>query len=129
MFTSDFKQNNAGHVIQLGSVAGREGYAGGSIYCATVSPAYASPTVCIADLLYLAIQKHALRGFTVALMKELVNTPIRVTEVQPGQLHCTFRDIKSSEFRTLHRHGRNMYVSLNLLSFLPTNPLIIKLFP
>ncbi|KAJ9103313.1 hypothetical protein QFC20_004790 [Naganishia adeliensis] len=69
IFVRHFKKNNAGHVIQLGSVAGREGYAGGSIYCAT---------------------KHALRGFTVALMKELVNTPIRVTEVQPGMVETSF---------------------------------------
>jgi NAD(P)-dependent dehydrogenase (short-subunit alcohol dehydrogenase family) len=61
----DFKQNNAGHIVQLGSIAGREGYSGGSIYCAT---------------------KHALRGFTVALMKELFDTPIRVTEIQPGMV-------------------------------------------
>ncbi|KAJ9099245.1 hypothetical protein QFC21_004125 [Naganishia friedmannii] len=69
IFVRHFKQNNAGHIIQLGSVAGREGYAGGSIYCAT---------------------KHALHGFTVALMKELVNTPIRVTEVQPGMVETSF---------------------------------------
>lgn len=31
-------------------------------------------------------QKHALRGFTVAMMKELYDTPIRVTEIQPGMV-------------------------------------------
>lgn len=81
----DFKQNNAGHVIQLGSVAGREGYAGGSIYCATVRLAFLERSLQeLIELILLCYQKHALRGFTVALMKELVNTPIRVTEVQPG---------------------------------------------
>ena len=40
----DFKQKNSGHIINLGSVAGREPYAGGSIYTAT---------------------KHAVHAFTV----------------------------------------------------------------
>ena len=62
---ADFKAKNAGHVINLGSVAGREAYVGGGIYCAT---------------------KHAVRSFTGTLLRELVNTNIRVTEVQPGQL-------------------------------------------
>lgn len=62
--TIDFKARNAGHVINLGSVAGREAYVGGGIYCAT---------------------KHAVRSFTGTLIRELVNTNIRVTEVQPGQ--------------------------------------------
>ena len=43
---------------------GREPYIGGSIYCAT---------------------KHAVRAFTNSLMKEVVDTPIRVTEIQPGK--------------------------------------------
>jgi 3-hydroxy acid dehydrogenase/malonic semialdehyde reductase len=60
----DFKAKQSGHVINIGSIAGRETYPGGSIYNAT---------------------KHALRAFTGALMKELVNTPIRVTEIQPGR--------------------------------------------
>lgn len=60
----DFKERNAGHVINLGSVAGREPYQGGSIYCAT---------------------KHAVRSFGTSLMKELYDTPIRVSEVQPGE--------------------------------------------
>jgi 3-hydroxy acid dehydrogenase/malonic semialdehyde reductase len=69
----EFKKRQAGHVINLGSIAGREPYAGGSIYTAT---------------------KHALRAFTGSLMRELVNTPIRVTEIQPGS------------FQTEH-HGAN----------------------
>lgn len=59
----EFKAKNAGHIINLGSIAGREAYAGGGIYCAT---------------------KHAVNSFTGSLMRELVNTKIRVSEVQPG---------------------------------------------
>lgn len=61
--TPDFKAKKAGHVINIGSIAGREPYAGGSIYTAT---------------------KHAVNAFTGSLMRELVDTPIRVTEIQPG---------------------------------------------
>lgn len=60
---TDFKAKNAGHVINIGSIAGRESYQGGSIYTAT---------------------KHAVNAFTGSLMRELVDTPIRVTEIQPG---------------------------------------------
>ncbi|KAG7825597.1 hypothetical protein KL942_000992 [Ogataea angusta] len=59
------KERNKGDIIQLGSVAGREAYPGGSIYCAT---------------------KSALNFFTSALRKELINTKIRVIEVQPGNV-------------------------------------------
>lgn len=60
---TDFKARGTGHIINIGSIAGREPYAGGSIYCAT---------------------KHAVRAFTAALMRELYETQIRVTEIQPG---------------------------------------------
>jgi 3-hydroxy acid dehydrogenase/malonic semialdehyde reductase len=59
----DFKAKKAGHIINLGSIAGREAYAGASIYTAT---------------------KHAVNAFTGSMRSELVNTPIRVTEIQPG---------------------------------------------
>jgi hypothetical protein len=63
-----------------------------------------------AGLLMPVGQKHALRGFTVALMKELVNTPIRVTEVQPGtSLLMPIPAYRSPSIRS-HRYGRNMYV-------------------
>lgn len=59
------KDGGAGDVINIGSIAGREGYPGGSIYCAT---------------------KSAVRTFTDALRKELIATRIRVIEVDPGQV-------------------------------------------
>lgn len=66
---NEMKSRNAGHVINIGSVAGREPYIGGSIYCAT---------------------KHAVRAFTGALLRELVETQIRVTEIQPGMVETEF---------------------------------------
>jgi 3-hydroxy acid dehydrogenase / malonic semialdehyde reductase len=54
-----------GDIINLGSIAGREPYPGGSIYCAT---------------------KAAVRSFTDALRKELIATRIRIIEIDPGQV-------------------------------------------
>ncbi|KAG9076620.1 hypothetical protein FS749_011566 [Ceratobasidium sp. UAMH 11750] len=65
----DFKKRQTGHFINIGSVAGREPYVGGSIYCAT---------------------KHAVSAFTGSLIRELVDTPIRVTEIQPGMVETEF---------------------------------------
>ncbi|KAF8636643.1 hypothetical protein AX17_003451 [Amanita inopinata Kibby_2008] len=73
LLIKDFKRRQAGHVINLGSIAGREPYAGGSIYTAT---------------------KHAVRAFTGSLMRELVNTPIRVTEIQPGMVETEFSIVR-----------------------------------
>ncbi|KAF9451045.1 NAD(P)-binding protein [Macrolepiota fuliginosa MF-IS2] len=69
LLVREFKKKQAGHVINLGSIAGREPYAGGSIYTAT---------------------KHAVAAFTGSLLRELVNTPIRVTEIDPGMVETEF---------------------------------------
>ena len=53
-------EGGRGDIINIGSIAGREGYPGGSIYCAT---------------------KAAIRTFTDALRRELIATRIRVMEV------------------------------------------------
>lgn len=63
-----------GDIINVGSIAGREAYPGGSIYCAS---------------------KAAVRSFTESLRKELIATRIRVIEVDPGQVE-TVRLIKFS---------------------------------
>ncbi|THH32136.1 hypothetical protein EUX98_g2051 [Antrodiella citrinella] len=73
LLVKHFKAKNSGHVINIGSVAGREPYAGGGIYCAT---------------------KHAVRSFTGSLIRELVNTKIRVTEVQPGMVETEFSVVR-----------------------------------
>ncbi|KAK2766840.1 hypothetical protein FQN54_006154 [Arachnomyces sp. PD_36] len=58
-----------GDIINIGSIAGREPYPGGSIYCAT---------------------KAAVRSFTDALRKELIATRIRIIEIDPGQVETEF---------------------------------------
>ncbi|KAG9010712.1 hypothetical protein FRB94_009988 [Tulasnella sp. JGI-2019a] len=68
-FVKAFKARGSGHIINIGSVAGRDFYPGGSIYCGT---------------------KAAVRAFTGALIRELVDTPIRVTEIQPGMVETNF---------------------------------------
>jgi 3-hydroxy acid dehydrogenase/malonic semialdehyde reductase len=70
-FVADFKKRGSGHIIQLGSIAGREAYPAGSIYCSS---------------------KAAVRAFTSSLLKELVDTQIRVSEVQR---ECAGRQNKS----------------------------------
>ncbi|WRT64460.1 uncharacterized protein IL334_001392 [Kwoniella shivajii] len=68
-FVNEMKKADSGHIINIGSLAGREAYVGGSVYCAV---------------------KHAVKAFTTSLMKELVATGIRVTEVAPGFVETNF---------------------------------------
>lgn len=59
------KDGGAGDIINVGSIAGREPYPGGGIYCAT---------------------KAAVRSFTESMRKELIATRVRVIEIDPGQV-------------------------------------------
>lgn len=63
----------AGDIINVGSIAGREPYVGGSIYCAT---------------------KAAVRSFTDSMRKELIATRIRVIEIDPGQVETEFSVVR-----------------------------------
>ncbi|KAK4064804.1 uncharacterized protein Triagg1_8991 [Trichoderma aggressivum f. europaeum] len=62
-----------GDIINIGSIAGREPYPGGGIYCAS---------------------KAAVRSFTDSLRKELIATRIRVIEVDPGQVETEFSVVR-----------------------------------
>jgi 3-hydroxy acid dehydrogenase/malonic semialdehyde reductase len=65
-----FKERQSGHIINIGSIVGRDAHPTEAVYSAT---------------------KFALHGFSDALRKELVSMPIRVTELQPGQHLCRRR--------------------------------------
>ncbi|RKP26802.1 hypothetical protein SYNPS1DRAFT_32639 [Syncephalis pseudoplumigaleata] len=67
------RERQAGHIINVGSIAGIEAYAGGSVYCAT---------------------KHALNAITQVLRHELMDTPIRVSEIKPGLVNTEFSTVR-----------------------------------
>ncbi|GAA6042100.1 hypothetical protein JCM8097_003109 [Rhodosporidiobolus ruineniae] len=70
LFVKEFKKRESGHIINLGSIAGKESYIGGSIYCAT---------------------KHAVSAFNNSLLRELVPYKgIRVTQICPGMVETNF---------------------------------------
>ena len=62
-------KRGAGHVINIGSVAGDAAYPGGSVYCAT---------------------KAAVKVLSDGLRMDLVDTPLRVTNVKPGLVETNF---------------------------------------
>jgi NADP-dependent 3-hydroxy acid dehydrogenase YdfG len=62
-------QKKSGHIVNLGSVAGRWIYPRGNIYCAT---------------------KRAVSALTEALRQDLLGTGIRVTEISPGMVETEF---------------------------------------
>ncbi|KAI0898685.1 hypothetical protein F4806DRAFT_494343 [Annulohypoxylon nitens] len=62
-----------GDIINIGSIAGREPYAGGGIYCAT---------------------KAAIRSFSESLRKELIASRVRVLEIDPGQVETEFSVVR-----------------------------------
>lgn len=58
-----------GHIINIGSVAGDAAYPGGGVYCAT---------------------KAAVKVLSDGLRMDLVDTPLRVTNVKPGLVETNF---------------------------------------
>jgi 3-hydroxy acid dehydrogenase/malonic semialdehyde reductase len=66
-------ERQKGHVINMGSVAGRQTYAGGTVYTAT---------------------KHAVRAISQGLKHDLLGTPIRVTCIEPGMVNTEFSTVR-----------------------------------
>ena len=60
---------DGGHVVNIGSIAGRQAYPNGSLYVTS---------------------KFAVRGFTYALREDLLGRPIRITTVDPGLVETGF---------------------------------------
>lgn len=73
-----FLKANRGHIVNIGSVAGRWVYPGGAVYCGT---------------------KFAVRAITDALRMEMIGTPIRVTNIEPGMVETEFSVVRLQDER------------------------------
>ena len=62
-----------GHIVNLGSIAGRQAYEGAASYVAS---------------------KFAVRGFTYALREDLLGRPVRITTVDPGLAETEFSIVR-----------------------------------
>jgi NADP-dependent 3-hydroxy acid dehydrogenase YdfG len=62
-----------GHIVNMGSIAGRQAYEGAASYVAA---------------------KFAVRGFTYALREDLLGRPIRITTVDPGLAETEFSVVR-----------------------------------
>jgi 3-hydroxy acid dehydrogenase/malonic semialdehyde reductase len=76
---------DGGHIVNIGSVAGRQAYEKGSLYVAS---------------------KFAVRGFTYALREDLLGRPIRITTVDPGLVETDFSRVR---FRGDDEKARSVY--------------------
>jgi NADP-dependent 3-hydroxy acid dehydrogenase YdfG len=65
--------SGAGHIVNVGSIAGREAYPGGAGYNAV---------------------KFGVKAITQVLRLELVGKPIRITEVAPGMVETEFSEVR-----------------------------------
>lgn len=90
--TPGMLERGQGHIINIGSIAGRQVYPNGGVYCAT---------------------KFAVRAITQGLMMDLVNTPLRVTTVDPGLTETEFSLVR---FRGDKERAANVYRSTDPLT-------------
>ena len=75
-FLAGMKQIGGGTIVNIASLAGRNGFEGGTAYCAS---------------------KHAVLGFSKALMPEVRKHNIRVVAICPGSVATPFMDKQARE--------------------------------
>jgi 3-hydroxy acid dehydrogenase/malonic semialdehyde reductase len=80
------------HIVNIGSIAGRQAYPDGSLYVTS---------------------KFAVRGFTYALREDLLGRPIHVTTVDPGLVETNFSRIR---FRGDEEVARKVYEGVEAMS-------------
>src|SRR5947208_778107 len=79
---------DGGHIVNIGSIAGRQAYEKGALYVTS---------------------KFAVRGFTYALREDLLGRPIRLTTVDPGLVETEFSVVR---FRGDREKAKAVYEGL-----------------
>ncbi|MCA0403103.1 MAG: SDR family NAD(P)-dependent oxidoreductase [Proteobacteria bacterium] len=62
-----------GHIINISSIAGYECYTNGNVYCAT---------------------KHAVKALSKSMRLDLLNTPVKVSDIAPGAVETEFSIVR-----------------------------------
>lgn len=84
-FLPSMVRRNSGHVVNVGSIAGRSVYPGGNVYSAT---------------------KFAVRALTRALNADLLGTRLRASNIEPGLVETEFSEVR---FRGDRERARSVY--------------------
>jgi 3-hydroxy acid dehydrogenase / malonic semialdehyde reductase len=77
--------NGSGHIINIGSIAGKEVYPNGNVYCAT---------------------KHAVDALSKAMRIDLLSSGIKVTAIHPGAVETEFSIVR---FKGDEARARKVY--------------------
>lgn len=83
--------NGYGHIINIGSIAGKEVYANGNVYCAT---------------------KHAVDALTKGMRIDLLSHNIKVTAINPGMVETEFSIVR---FNGDEERAKSVYKGLQPL--------------
>ncbi|MBI3510746.1 MAG: SDR family oxidoreductase [Bacteroidetes bacterium] len=85
-------ERKCGHIINIGSIAGKEVYANGNVYCAT---------------------KHAVDALTKAMRVDMVHHNIRVSQIAPGMAETEFSLVR---FKGDEEKAKTVYKGFEALS-------------
>lgn len=85
-------KRNQGHIINIGSISGREVYPNGGVYCAT---------------------KHAVRALSEGMKKDWHGTNIRISEVNPGFAETEFSLVR---FKQDSQRASQVYANTQALT-------------
>ena len=91
-------QRNEGHIVNIGSIAGRSCYPGGNIYCAT---------------------KHAVKALSKSLRIDLLGTAIRVSEIAPGAVETEFSIVRFQDEDRAYCVTRPLHVNVEEIVIYP----------